>query len=180
MTNRMVRFVRRAVGTVAAGVLVSLCLPASPASASIGSNWQRLSNYNSVKCLEVAGWSTANGGAVGQWDCHPGNNQLWWFWNKGGAGDLLYNAHSGKCLEVTDWSRANGAAVRQWDCHGGANQQWNWTGTTVDGTDYVVLQNVHSGKCLEIADWRTDDGAPARQWDCHYGGNQLFFAADVP
>ncbi len=176
MSSRMAKFVRRAVGTVAAGVLVSLSLPASPASATIGTEWQRLTNFNSSKCLEVGGWSTANGAGVGQWGCHLGNNQLWFF---GNSSKQVFNANSGKCLEVADWSRANGAPVRQWDCHGGANQQWEWGGTTVDGVDVIVLWNVNSGKCLEIADWSRADGAGARQWDCHYGNNQLWYAADV-
>ncbi|WP_267088247.1 RICIN domain-containing protein [Streptomyces sp. NBC_00249] len=167
---------RRVVGLLAAAVLVPLFLSASPAAAYGGDlgTWQMLQNYKSGKCLEVADWSTANGAAVRQWDCHAGGNQLWAA-SFGSAGALVSNRHSGKCLEVADWSTANGAAIRQWDCHGGANQRWDIGVFTNDvGIDVTVLSNRHSGKCLEIADWRTDNGAPARQWDCHYGGNQLF------
>ncbi|MFE4306484.1 RICIN domain-containing protein [Streptomyces sp. NPDC056891] len=74
--------VRRAVGLIATSVLVSLCLPASPASAAIGSDWQRLTNLNATKCLEVADWSRANGAPAREWDCHYGDNQLWY------AGDI--------------------------------------------------------------------------------------------
>lgn len=176
MSGRIFTSVRRAAGVVAAGVLVSLLLPASPASAA--SYPQRLTAWHSAKCLEVQGWSTANGAAVGQWDCHLGRNQQWFFSDQG-AGYSVWNANSGKCLEVVDWSKANGAAVRQWACHGGANQQWEWLGTVKDGHDVVVLRNLNSGKCLEIADWRKDNGAPTRQWDCHYGDNQVFYAAAV-
>ncbi|WP_406066194.1 RICIN domain-containing protein [Streptomyces sp. NBC_01077] len=177
----LARFVRRTLGMVAASVLVSLFLPASPASAELGSGWQRLTSYHSGKCLEIADWSTANGAAARQWDCHLGKNQWWFFLPQDNGSDLLFNEHSGKCLEVADWSTANGAVVRQWDCHEGANQQWVWMGTTTtDGLDVIALKNVHSGKCLEMADWRLDNGAPARQWDCHYGDNQLWYAADIP
>ncbi|MFI8966532.1 RICIN domain-containing protein [Streptomyces sp. NPDC053493] len=179
MSPRMLTFARRAAGTLAAGVLLALSLPTSPASAAPSSGHpQRLTGINSAKCLEIPGWSTANGAAVGQWGCHLGGNQQWYFSDQG-ATDLVWNANSGKCLEVADWSTANGATVRQWDCHGGANQQWQSIGTTVDGQDVIALRNLHSGKCLEIADWRKDNGAPARQWDCHWGYNQLFYAADV-
>jgi hypothetical protein len=36
-------------------------------------------NRFSRKCLEVYGYSTANFGAVVQWDCHGGPNQVWWW-----------------------------------------------------------------------------------------------------
>ncbi|MFE7510285.1 RICIN domain-containing protein [Streptomyces sp. NPDC057540] len=177
MPTGLGRFVRRAVGLIAASVVVTLSLPSSPASAAIGTDWQRLTNLNATKCLEVADWSTANGAATRQWDCHLGYNQQWWFAGNG----TLINANSGKCLEIADWSRANGAQARQWDCHGGANQRWEWAGTTTwDGLDVIALINVNSGKCLEIADWSRANGAQARQWDCHYGDNQLWYAGDIP
>ncbi|MFF2573557.1 RICIN domain-containing protein [Streptomyces sp. NPDC058084] len=180
MTGRIFKSIRRVAGLVAAGASLSLCLPASPASAATGTFGypQRLTNYNSGLCLEVQGWSTVNGGAVGQWDCHLGKNQQWFFADQG-PGDIIWNANSGKCLEVADWSTLNGAPIRQWECTGRANQQWVWMGTVKDGWNYNVIRNVYSNKCLEVADWRRDNGAPVRQWDCHYGDNQVFYVADA-
>ncbi|MEU6947876.1 RICIN domain-containing protein [Streptomyces sp. NPDC046316] len=159
---------RRTLGAAAGALLVSLALPASPAAAVDLSRWAPMFNLKSVKCLEVGGWSTANGAGVNQWDCHTGANQDW-VGAAYGSGYLIYNRHSGKCLEVKDWSRANGAAIGQWDCHGGANQQWM---VRDPDNNWATLVNVNSGKCLEIGDWRTDNGAPATQWDCHGGENQ--------
>ncbi|MEX0171257.1 RICIN domain-containing protein [Streptomyces sp. LMG1-1-1.1] len=158
---------RRVLSAAGGALLVSLALPASPASAVDLSQWGRMVNLNSNACLEVGGWSTDNGAGVNQWACHDGNNQLWAVVPYG-AGNLVYNAHSGKCLEVKGWSTANGAQIGQWDCHGGANQQW----TVSTSNHHFSLVNVNSGKCLEIGGWRTDNGAPATQWDCHWGENQ--------
>ncbi|MCX5195151.1 RICIN domain-containing protein [Streptomyces sp. NBC_00249] len=163
--------VRRTLGAAIGALLISLVLPASPAAAANLSRWDLLLNLNSSKCLEVGGWSTANGAGVNQWDCHPGANQEW-FGAPYGGGYLIYNRHSGKCLEVQGWSKANGATIGQWDCHGGANQQWR---VPNPGEFVLTLVNVNSGKCLEIGGWRTDNGAPATQWDCHGGDNQAWY-----
>ncbi|MEX0171256.1 RICIN domain-containing protein [Streptomyces sp. LMG1-1-1.1] len=139
---------RRALSAAGGALLISLALPASPAAAVDLSRWAPISSLDSGKCLEVGGWSTANGAGVNQWDCHPGANQEW-TGTPYGSGYLIYNRHSGKCLEVKGWSRDNGAAIGQWDCHGGVNQQWM---VRYPGENWVTLVNVNSGKCLEIGD----------------------------
>ncbi|MBX9422257.1 MULTISPECIES: RICIN domain-containing protein [Streptomyces] len=159
---------RRALGAAGGALLISLALPTSPAAA-LGLSWDTVVNLNSNKCLEVGGWSTADGAGVNQWDCHDGDNQKWLAVPYGG-GNLIYNKNSGKCLEVKGWSTANGAQIGQWDCHGGANQQWK----VHQGYHHFALINVNSGKCLEIGGWRGDNGAPATQWDCHWGENQFW------
>ncbi|MFJ5547416.1 RICIN domain-containing protein [Streptomyces sp. NPDC093225] len=171
MRLNIIKSVRRALGAALGAALISVALPASPASAVELSTWGTLVNNYSNLCLEVSGWSTANGAAVDQWDCHNGANQQWIGETRGNA-RLIRNAKSGKCLEVQGWSTANGATIDQWDCHGGANQLWQLRPTS----DYTVaLYNVNSGKCLEIGGWRIDNGAPATQWDCHWGENQRWY-----
>jgi hypothetical protein len=172
MRSKAAKNLRRTLGAAGGALLVSLALPTSPAAAVNLSQWRWLSNLNSSKCLEVGGWSTANGAGVNQWDCHVGANQSW-AGTPYGSGYLIYNSNSGKCLEVKGWSKANGAAIGQWDCHGGVNQQWM---VRFEGAgDIATLVNVNSGKCLEINGWRTDNGAPATQWDCHWGDNQTWY-----
>lgn len=171
MRLNIIKSVRRALGAAAGAVLISVALPASPAAAVDLSKWDLVLNLNSGLCLEVSGWSTANGAGVNQWECHGGANQQWLAAPRGNA-RLIQNGQSGKCLEVKGWSTANGATIDQWDCHGGANQLWQLRATS----DYTVaLYNVNSGKCLEIGGWRTDNGAPATQWDCHWGNNQRWY-----
>ena len=36
-----------------------------------------LVNPQSNKCVDVSGWSSANGARLIQWDCHGGANQKW-------------------------------------------------------------------------------------------------------
>ncbi|MFD9030598.1 RICIN domain-containing protein [Streptomyces sp. NPDC059567] len=81
-------------------------------------------NLHSGKCLEVKGWSTANGAQIGQWDCHAGANQQWTMHYAGEYLMTLVNVNSGKCLEIGGWRTDNGAPATQWDCHNGLNQLW--------------------------------------------------------
>ncbi|MGY0235674.1 RICIN domain-containing protein [Longispora urticae] len=138
--------------------------------AGAGGPWE-VKNDNSGKCLEVGGWSTANGAGVNQWDCHGGNNQKW-VQRIRGYGYEIVNVNSGKCLEVGGWDTANGAGVNQWDCHGGNNQLWQ---EQYDATArrWIYL-NIHSGKSLEVGGWSTANGARVNQWDYLRGRNQAW------
>ncbi|MFB7056341.1 RICIN domain-containing protein [Streptomyces vinaceus] len=125
-------------------------------------------NKASSKCLEVADWSTANGAAVRQWDCHGGNNQKW-----DRVNGLYVNRHSGKCIEIENWSTADGAAARQWDCHGGNNQKWE---TLNCDTNFACSYlNMNSGRVLEIGAYSTANGTRATQWSHNGGTNQKWF-----
>src|SRR5262245_27518567 len=74
-------------------------------------------------CLDVAGGSQADGGAIHQWGCHGGTNQLWRLSPVGDRTYLIVSVHSGKCLDVAGFSHDDGGAVHQWSCHGGNNQR---------------------------------------------------------
>ena len=85
-------------------------------------------NYNSGKCLDVTGRSTANGAVIQQWTCLSGStaaNQGWFFIPAARSGYYtVVNVNSNKCLDVTDRSTANGAIIQQYTCNGGTNQEW--------------------------------------------------------
>jgi ricin-type beta-trefoil lectin protein len=141
----------------------------------------RIINYNSAKCMDVQGPSTANGATIHQWTCHGGTNQQWRFqqdWFTDGY-FLMVAAHSNKCADVAGVSTSNGARVHQWACHNGANQQWSIgpgpSGFPTPGAQYrYQIRNRHSGKCLEVANGSTGQGAIIRQWTCNGGLNQLW------
>ena len=85
----------------------------------------------SGKCLEVWGWSGANGGAVDMWDYTGtgGANQNWLIQPTYDGYYKIINVNSGKALEVTLGTDAaipfrNGSAADQFDYFGGKNQQW--------------------------------------------------------
>ena len=167
---------RLAVVTLFAGLI------AVPAMSQESPNYKVI-NYNSAKCLDVSGPSTANGAKIYQWTCHGGTNQQWrmvpdWFSD---GYFMIVAAHSNKCLDVAGVSTANGAKVHQWACHNGANQQWSVAGPgggfPVPGNNRYQIRNRHSGKCLEVAASSTSQGATVRQWTCNGGLNQLWLVA---
>jgi hypothetical protein len=77
------------------------------------------------KCMEDLSFVTANGGAVGQWDCWGGDNQQWILAPSAGAPGLydLINKYSGKSVDVPGWSNTNGTIIQQYDHTNGTNQR---------------------------------------------------------
>jgi hypothetical protein len=78
------------------------------------------------KCVEIYGFSTANGGAVKQWDCHTGANQKWILAPAAGAPGYfdIINKNSLKSVDVSGFGTANGTPIHQWDHHNGTNQRF--------------------------------------------------------
>jgi endoglucanase len=72
------------------------------------------------KCLEAAGWGTANGTKAAIWDCTGGNNQRWTVNSNG----TITNVHNRLCLDASGGGTANGTQVILWTCNGGNNQRW--------------------------------------------------------
>jgi hypothetical protein len=124
----------------------------------------RFVSVHSGKVLDVADWSTQNGGNVQQWTYGGGANQQW-IYTATRFGWEIRNVHSNKCLDVDGPSNADGANVHQWDCHNGTSQRWQ------PGTDGRLV-NAASGKCLDVAEWSTQNGGNVQQWTCTGGANQ--------
>lgn len=127
---------------------------------------------HSGKCLDIAGWSTANGAEVLQWSCHGGNNQRFRVYDAGKGYWQIQSKHSGKCLDVWGAATQSGAQVRQGDCHGGDNQKLN---PANHGGNLYQLGFKHSGICLDINGGSGDNGAKVIQSSCHAGDNQRFY-----
>jgi len=130
---------------------------------------------HSQKCLDVAGWSAADGTPLSQWACHGGDNQIWSLDPAADGSSRIVSRHSGKCLDVNGASTDDGAQVIQWQCHGGANQQWRLEAVT---GGYRILAR-HSVKCLDVSGESRDDGASITQWQCHGGANQTWLLRSV-
>ena len=123
---------------VALGLMTALAMAGTPAMAAtsnpshatpaIVNLYYQFVNYNSGKCLDVTGRSTANGAVLQQWTCLTGqssSNQGWFFIPAARSGYYtVVNVNSNKCLDVTDRSTANGAIIQQYTCNGGTNQEW--------------------------------------------------------
>ncbi|OQP57344.1 RICIN domain-containing protein [Niastella populi] len=133
------------------------------------SAWYRIVCRQSNKALDVNGSSTANGGAIVQWDYWGGNNQQWKITSLGNGYYSIINRNSNKALDVNGGSTTAGTGIIQWDYSGGNNQQWR----IVDmGFGYFEITNRNSGQSLDINGGSTTNGASAIQWPYNGGRNQ--------
>ncbi|MBI1891585.1 MAG: RICIN domain-containing protein [Burkholderiales bacterium] len=121
-----------------------------------------LTSQVSGKCLDVTGWSTANGTVLQQWSCAGNVNQQWVFKDMGNSQIEVISKNSGKCAEVQNGGLTNGTPVQQSDCTGSSKQLW----TLVADGSYTRLKSAVSGKCMDVTGWSTADGARTQQWDC--------------
>ncbi|HUP12678.1 MAG TPA: RICIN domain-containing protein, partial [Niastella sp.] len=140
-----------------------------PAGSFNSSAWYRIVCRNSNKALDVNASSTANGGAIVQWDYWGGNNQQWKITNLGNGYYSIINRNSNKALDVNGGSTASGAGIIQYDYAGGNNQQWR----IVDmGFGYFEITNRNSGQSLDVNGASTANGGGAIQWPYNGGRNQ--------
>jgi poly(hydroxyalkanoate) depolymerase family esterase len=125
-------------------------------------SWQNVTivGAGSGRCVDVPGYSTANGTQVQLWDCHGGTNQRWTY-----TSSKQLMVYGSKCLDAYGQGTSNGTAVAIWDCNGQANQQWN---LNADGT----ISGVQSGLCLDAAGGATANGTKIQLWSCWGGVNQ--------
>jgi hypothetical protein len=128
-----------------------------------------LAFWHSSKCLDIVGYSGAEGATAGQWDCNGAPNQQWTFEWYTATSFQLRVSHTGKCLDLVGYSSANGAAFGQWTCNGAPNQRFMAYDSGVGGW---IFQVQHSGKCIDIIGFATGNGATAGQWDCNWAANQ--------
>ncbi|MEU9979726.1 ricin-type beta-trefoil lectin domain protein [Streptomyces sp. NPDC050856] len=81
-----------------------------------------LRNAATGTCLDVAGSVTANGTAVGGWDCHTGRNQNWWY--DAERQSLHTELTHDRCLDVPGARYQAGTALVVWNCSGVTNQRF--------------------------------------------------------
>ncbi|MDF2192459.1 RICIN domain-containing protein [Paraflavitalea sp. CAU 1676] len=140
-----------------------------PAGSFNSSAWYRIVCRNSNKSLDVNGQSTANGGAIVQWDYWGGNNQQWKITSLGNGYYSIINRNSNKALDVNGSSTTGGTGIVQWDYWGGNNQQWQ----IIDmGFGYFEVINRNSGLSLDVNGQSTTNGATVIQWPYSGGRNQ--------
>lgn len=132
-------------------------------------------NRNSLRALQFANASTADGavarqatpnGALAQlWDVYPVDTRI--------GGDFAYHsvraAHSGKGLDVLNWSLNAGGGLIQWAAGDGANQQWF---LDYAGNGWFHIRSRWSGLYLSVANASASDGATVYQWSATGGAEQ--------
>ncbi|MGW0511081.1 RICIN domain-containing protein [Streptomyces olivaceoviridis] len=134
---------------------------------------------HSGKCLDVSGWSGADGAQVFQWDCHGGANQLWKFVDIGdpkscppsggcaenAVGYLIVSQHSGKCLDTGNGDFPSpprqGAGLQQWACARNTGDPW-WVNQAWRIEDEPVVLPPMPADARQLADLvvraRRDEG----------------------
>jgi len=142
------------------------------AQAIVNGQVVRIRAAHSLKCVDVAGSSTADGASLIQWDCNAQPNQQFQAWRQPDGSWELSAIHSDKCVDVEGASTTNGARLLQYGCDHGANQQF-WISYSAGS---YFLQAKHSGKYVEVRGYSLDSGAIVDQWD-YNGGllNQRFY-----
>ncbi|WP_372444334.1 ricin-type beta-trefoil lectin domain protein [Micromonospora qiuiae] len=114
----------------------------------------------SGRCLDVPGYSTANGTQLQLWDCHGGTNQQWTH-----TSSRALTVYGNKCLDAEGYGTSPGTRVTIYDCHGGTNQQWQMN---ANGT----ITGVQSGLCLDANAAGTANGTKLVLWTCNGQLNQ--------
>lgn len=140
------------------------------ASQQLVSRTYQVIAVHSNKCMDVSGASQVNGASIIQWDCHGGDNQLFFPIPREDGTFSFIAWHSGKCLDVRGASTADGAPLIQYECHGGANQRFY----VQEWPNRNRLVAKHSGKCVDVSGASTANGALYIQYTCHGGANQSF------
>lgn len=150
-----------------AGLLVGLT-----ATAQAATSFQFI-NVKSVKCMSVAGASTANSARVVLATCNRAATEQVWHQENGDAeGYYRYrNDKSGKCLSVGGGgSTAAGAAIIQYTCNGAAEQQWGLNYSD----SHFHLENRKSGLAITLVGGATVENTPLDQRSYAGGTDQLW------
>lgn len=149
------------------GLLVGLTTTAQAATS------YQFINVKSVKCMSVAGGSTADGARIVLATCNrSATEQIWTQENRDAEGYYRYrNSKSGKCVSVSGGgSTAAGAAIIQWTCNGAAEQQWGLNYSD----SHFHLENRKSGLAITTVGGGTVENTPLDQRSYAGGTAQLW------
>ncbi|MGW7458780.1 non-reducing end alpha-L-arabinofuranosidase family hydrolase [Streptomyces sp. NPDC054797] len=144
----------------AAHTAVVNAFKAAPGTPSGPAGTGEIRGVGSGRCIDVNGFSTANGTQAQLWDCNGQTNQRWT--HTSGKQLMIYG---NKCLEAKGKGAVNGTAVVIGDCNGGAAQQWT---VNTDGT----IAGVQSGLCLDAVGAATANHTKIQLYSCWSGTNQ--------
>jgi alpha-tubulin suppressor-like RCC1 family protein len=129
-----------------------------PFTVTHGPTGQIVSGYQTSKCADDSGNSSANDTKIVISDCTAGVGQEWTIEDDG---TIQIN---GKCLDIYREEKDDNAPVELWTCTGKANQQWQ----EVDG----AVVNPVSGKCLDDPGFNTTVGTQLDIYTCDGGASQ--------
>ncbi|MFC3495766.1 RICIN domain-containing protein [Glycomyces rhizosphaerae] len=172
------RFSRRSLAGLVAGAAAAaggLVAPSAAQAAFEADTWYFIQSRHSGLFLDIEGKSTANGGALVQWNRTNATNQQFRFVDIGGGYFKIQARHSNLVLDLRDSNRADGAYVVQWADDGSTDQQWQ----ILDDGTYLRFVNRLSGKALDVWAKSTTAGDRVSQYTSNGGTNQQWRALPV-
>ena len=110
-------------------------------------------------CIDIAKADRSMGAKLITWECHGGENQIWYYEN----GEIK-SALNGYCIDIKGANSSAGAELITWRCHGGSNQKWYY--------ENGEIRSALNGYCIDIAKANPYPGASLIVWPCHGGSNQ--------
>lgn len=140
--------------------------------------WYNVVNQGSNKCVDEAGWGTANGTPLQQWACGTGQQNQQWQLTPLTSGYYRVSPRfaPGLAWDVTGVSTAEAAPMQLWSFVGGNNQQWL---AQPQGSGWSFVAR-HSGKCLDVPGAQAADGARLQQATCNGTTAQSFRLVQQP
>jgi Ricin-type beta-trefoil lectin domain-like len=80
-----------------------------------GQGFYQIKSKSNGKCLDS--FQDGNGGKLGLWNCHGGDNQKWKLISKGDSNLSIQNKRSGRCADLNGTKKANYDQLMGWDCY---------------------------------------------------------------
>ncbi|WP_406863321.1 RICIN domain-containing protein [Streptomyces sp. HUAS MG47] len=161
---------RRVLGVVAAtmALLATQFVVSSSASAATTNWWFR--NVKTNKCLDAAG--THPGAWVIQYDCHWGQNQLWYYSTNSRGNSVIKNKASNLCLSIDRADGNYGTPLVLWYCDDNWSQEWGrWeAGWAPNGEEQMVwlysphYDNLNRPRVVDVPAGTTQNGARMITW----------------
>jgi hypothetical protein len=125
-------------------------------------------NHVTYSLIDVAGFSTANGGAVQEWQGTGATNQKWYIRRRAPKVYEIASAYSGKCLEVGGFSTSAETPLQQWTCNGTQNQLWQLNPKGQGWYEVRSMLTVNSANpmCMDVYQTNNANGTRIQQYNC--------------
>jgi hypothetical protein len=152
-----------------------------PISIDPGRPYRLVPQSATIKSIDIANASQANGTAVQLYDTWPGDSQKLVVKDAGkGNVKLTMKTNNNKCIGPKGHLLALATKLEIQDCTGGNDQAWI-TGETTAGSGVFMLKNVGAPNlCLDVTGASTSNGTPMQIMSCTGANNQLFAAQLAP
>jgi cytolethal distending toxin subunit A len=127
MAKHRLRTIGLLIAAMAASAGMTLSAPAasaSPAPPVTPGTLTFIVNYNSHKCLTIAGAGIANNIYANQYDCDTHPSREWFLVDRGNSTYWIRNYYTGKCLTIAGGGTGNNVYANQYNCDYHPSRLW--------------------------------------------------------